>query len=116
MTKQSWQKDQLLVLLAGSQNAYLNKIMKNKVQLAGKLNRSAQNSKWKTYQVHAKGFGKTQDMNMFSGNTRGILKVDMEMLKFIYKVIPYEAWLIYYAFYKMRTSLDIEGLGEMHKC
>ena len=51
---------------------------------------------------------------MFCENTCGILKVDMEMLKFIYKVIPYEARLIYYAFYKMRSSLDIEGLGEIN--
>ena len=51
---------------------------------------------------------------MFCGNALDILKVDMEMLKFIYKVIPYEAPLMD-AFYKMRSSLGIEGLGEIHK-
>ena len=37
----------------------------------------------------------------------------MEMLKFIYKVIPYEAWLIYDAFYKMQSFIDIHWLGEI---
>ena len=39
----------------------------------------------------------------------------MEMLKFIYKVIPYEAWLIYYAFYKMQSFVDFQWLGEINE-